>query len=325
MQVHGIKVFYNRKFNSVFYPPDWDVEYNVGEMLLDVYEFNIEKIKRIIEECKVFDDKVNEDEFEEAILYIMEKLESIDSVVIKSALLCSFRSSYFIYMLALEEGQDSALDIDTINKLLEICLEEFVAEYDDFKWFFEAVIANMNEEATEEQKEIFSAIKRMFREGHTAQSFAYEIITDPDTDEFMSVYTVNSLLSLLVFEYSHLIENSILIKRCKNCGRYFMPEKRSDTIYCQWTSPQDKTRTCRQIGAQIAMQNRFHVDETAKAYRKKYQSLNMAYQREIDDALKKRHFEKREKFKTLGQQKKKELKAGNITTEEFIVWCVHYL
>ena len=82
MQVHGIKVFYNRKFNSVFYPPDWDVEYNVGEMLLDVYEFNIEKIKRIIEECKVFDDKVNDDEFEEAILYIMEKLESIDSVVL---------------------------------------------------------------------------------------------------------------------------------------------------------------------------------------------------------------------------------------------------
>lgn len=73
------------------------------------------------------------------------------------------------------------------------------------------------------------------------------------------------------------------------------------------------------------MQNRFNEDETAKAYRKKYQSLNMAYQREIDDALKERHFEKREKFKTLGQQKKKELKVGNITTEEFVEWCVHYL
>lgn len=203
MQVHGIKVFYNRKFNSVFYPPDWEVDYNVGEILLDVYEFNIEKIKRIIEECKIFNDKVSEENFEEAILYIMEKLESINSVVIKSALLSSFRSSYFAYLSALEAGKESALETGTINKLLEICLEEFSVEYDDFKWFFEAVIANLNEEATEEQEEIFSAIKRMFREGHTAQNFNYEIITDPDTGEFMSVYTINSLLSLLAFEYSH--------------------------------------------------------------------------------------------------------------------------
>ena len=325
MQVYGIKVFYNGKTNSVFYPPDWDIEYGVGEMLLDVYEYNIKQIRTLIEDCLIFESEINEEGVEEAFRYIMEKIECIQSVVIKSALLSSFRSSHFVYLSARKAGKESALEIDTINKLVEICLEEFLVEHGEFKWFFEAVIANMNNDATEEQKEVFEEIKRMFREGHAAQSFEYEIITDPDTDEFKSVYTVNSLLSLLAFEYSHLKENKILIKKCKNCGRYFIPKKRSDTIYCQWISPQDVTRTCRQIGAQIAMQNRINEDETAKAYRKKYQSLNMAYQREQDEALRKRHFDKREKFKILGQQKKKELKAGSITAEEFIEWCIHYL
>ena len=325
MLVHGIKVCYNGKINSAFYPPDWDVDYNVGEMLLDVYEFNIEHMGRVFKDALTFDGGITEEGFEGAVDGIMDALEEIGSVVMKSAFLSSLYSSSLQYAFADEKRKKEITKTVTLNEFLEACWTDFLREYEDFKWFFEAVIATMNEEATEDQRDVFSEFIKMFRDGHHAQTFEYEIITDPGSGEFMSVYTINSLLSLLAFEFSHMKECGVAIKRCKNCGRYFIPEKRNDTIYCQWPSPQDSARTCRQIGAQIAMQNKLNEDETAKAYRKKYQSLNMAYQRETDLALKKRHLEKRKKFMTMGKSKKKELNSGNITAEEFIEWCEKFL
>lgn len=71
------------------------------------------------------------------------------------------------------------------------------------------------------------------------------------------------------------------------------------------------------------MQNKLASDECTQAYRKKYQSLNMAYQR-ADEGNRKHFLERRDSFKNEGQKKKKEVERGTLSVEDFVVWCETY-
>lgn len=57
---------------------------------------------------------------------------------------------------------------------------------------------------------------------------------------------MNDLESLLMFEYTKIKNNQLLIKRCANCGKYFIPSNRSDEIYCDNIFRSGKT--CKQVG-----------------------------------------------------------------------------
>lgn len=67
-----------------------------------------------------------------------------------------------------------------------------------------------------------------------------------DCDELYTDYHVNNLESILMFEYIKIKENQLLIKKCANCGKYFIPSNRSDEIYCDNIFRSEKT--CKQVG-----------------------------------------------------------------------------
>lgn len=41
-----------------------------------------------------------------------------------------------------------------------------------------------------------------------------------------------------------ILEQRLTIKKCENCGKYFIP-KRSNILYCDGISPQDNSKTCK--------------------------------------------------------------------------------
>ena len=59
---------------------------------------------------------------------------------------------------------------------------------------------------------------------------------------FHSIYTVKSSMSLILFEAAHAMDAKIKFVKCKNCGNYFVPIGRSDSVYCGYPSPQDETK-----------------------------------------------------------------------------------
>lgn len=67
-----------------------------------------------------------------------------------------------------------------------------------------------------------------------------------------------SVISLLELSRQHKT-----IRRCANCGRYFIPKNRVDTIYCDNTSPQDPSRTCQKYGTDRLWYDRQKDDELA--------------------------------------------------------------
>lgn len=66
----------------------------------------------------------------------------------------------------------------------------------------------------------------------------------------MSTYVLhdNFLLNIAFISMQELIKNGKSVKKCKNCGMYFLPTSRSDEKYCDNPSPQDNNMSCKQYG-----------------------------------------------------------------------------
>src|SRR5699024_11356250 len=63
--------------------------------------------------------------------------------------------------------------------------------------------------------------------------------------------------------------------KCKNCGNYFVPVGRSDSVYCGYPSPQDKTKECREVGANATRAKKMKNDVLTQEYRRLYMRLKM--------------------------------------------------
>ena len=129
------------------------------------------------------------------------------------------------------------------------------------------------------------------------------------------LYSFNSILSAYYFCVLYFIENNIPIKICKNCGKYFIPENRNSSIYCNRIYKDNKT--CKEIGANIAYNEKLKKDEVNALYRKTLSAKKMLANRNPDIPM---YLKKYEKWKAEANQFKQDIKSGIKTQEEFKKW-----
>lgn len=132
-----------------------------------------------------------------------------------------------------------------------------------------------------------------------------------------TIFIIGRLDSLLLLELSKICENKIKIKKCQNCGKYFIPESRSDEIYCNNISPQDNERTCKEYGSRKLWYDRLKNDEAARLARNIYSAKQMLVRRNPDIREYKEMFEL---FKTEKKRWEEMVKAGEKTREDYIAW-----
>lgn len=100
--------------------------------------------------------------------------------------------------------------------------------------------------------------------------------------ELSSIFTIGNGISLFMFEVQHMLEHEIYPKKCQNCGSYFVPTGRRDALYCNYPSPQNKEKTCKEIGARATRAKKEKDDDATREYRRKYMRLKMAARRNPD-------------------------------------------
>lgn len=130
-----------------------------------------------------------------------------------------------------------------------------------------------------------------------------------DAPEISISYCATALHQLYLWKY--------VIKRCKNCGRFFTPLNRSDEIYCNNPSPQDPGRSCKEYGTQKLWYDRLKKDETKSLWRKVSQAKQKMASR-YDDIP--GYAEQYELFKAESKQWKADIKNGTKTEEQFMEW-----
>jgi hypothetical protein len=61
-------------------------------------------------------------------------------------------------------------------------------------------------------------------------------------------YECSNILEIInVLFYQYKISN-VQINKCLNCGKYFIPKKKSNEKYCDNVSPQNINKTCKEFG-----------------------------------------------------------------------------
>lgn len=129
------------------------------------------------------------------------------------------------------------------------------------------------------------------------------------------MYSFSSLLSAYYFCVLYFVENNIPIKICKNCSKYFIPENRVSSVYCNRIFENNKT--CKEVGANNAYKEKLKKDEINLLYRKTLSAKKMLANRNPDIPM---YLEKYEAWKSEANQYKKNIKSGKKTKEEFKQW-----
>ena len=151
-----------------------------------------------------------------------------------------------------------------------------------------------------------------------AVTAAAQILRD-DGHEKINIEAVffDGIIDFACYEINEMINGNVRFKRCANCGRVFIPQNRSDTIYCDRVSPQCPDKTCKKYGAEQQHRKNLVSSEASGLYRKIYMSKQMLAKRNPDIV---EYLESFEKFKSQSKQWKADVKAGTKTEEEFIEW-----
>lgn len=203
---------------------------------------------------------------------------------------------------------------DTVLQIMLTSFLSFSEKYILTKGLFNQIMESDEIEDEAHSKGI-EAFVSMFGSYMDMQHIDYRLIL---TDNgFESLYTIKSSFSLLIFDMAHCINTDANIVKCKNCGHYFVPEKRSDAVYCTYPLRDNKAKTCKDVGAQNTRANKEKNDASTKEYRKVYMRLKMATNRHPEDA---ETAEKLERLTGEIHEWRNKLAHGIASLPEFMDW-----
>lgn len=94
---------------------------------------------------------------------------------------------------------------------------------------------------------------------------------DPLSDNSSSLLVAmcSTLSEFLFYELFQLLSNNVIIKKCQNCGNYFILKGHYHTDYCD-RIPKGETTTCKRIAAARARTEKINSNPIQKEYQKAY-------------------------------------------------------
>lgn len=114
---------------------------------------------------------------------------------------------------------------------------------------------------------------------------------------------MDNIDTLITLELINLKNNNIIIKKCENCKKLFLPSKRSDEIYCDRVFKNGKT--CKELGYSEKVKNDIFKQTYTKA--RKTQHARIRYNSHIPD-YKEKHYEP---WKKAAEQARDEYQSTN--------------
>lgn len=138
--------------------------------------------------------------------------------------------------------------------------------------------------------------------------------------ELFTTYRVNSIQELLNISFMEIFKKGITICKCKNCGKYFIPENRTDEVYCNRISPQNPSKTCKEYGAKKTYREGLKSRPISNEHNRTSQFYRMKIKRCSNEKEKEKLAVRFDKYKTEFKEKKKEYDNKKVTEIDFVKW-----
>ncbi len=123
------------------------------------------------------------------------------------------------------------------------------------------------------------------------------------------------IIQTLLIEFIELAKLNIEIKKCRNCNKFFVPDNRSDEIYC--SNIYENGKTCKEIGHFKVQQKLIQENDNLRIYRNVYQKLLLRTRRNPSNVKYARDFEF---FKDDNNRWKEDISKGLASEEDYMNW-----
>ena len=128
---------------------------------------------------------------------------------------------------------------------------------------------------------------------------------------FENYYIIESFCDYLMGCINYILEKKPKINRCKNCGKYFIPQNKINEELCNNIYKNNKT--CKELAYEIKLEK----DEITNIYRKNYKTQNAKKQRNLHI----KNIESRfERWCINAKSQKENCENGYISIEDFKKW-----
>lgn len=146
----------------------------------------------------------------------------------------------------------------------------------------------------------------------SGEAIEYSIYFSSESNKFYENYSIESIDAFCLFAVTRLYSDGAVLRRCENCGDFFIPSSRADEIYCDKVIKDNKS--CKDIG----YTNKVKSDDLTKAYRTAYKTKNAYKVRNIKNSPDIQ--QKFENWVIRAKQKLQDAKDEKISADEFKAW-----
>ena len=134
------------------------------------------------------------------------------------------------------------------------------------------------------------------------------------------LWAEDRLRDLAVVSFYDIASRGKTIRQCQNCGKYFIPAKRSDTLYCDNPSPDAPEMSCKEYGTRRLWYERQKEDELATLSRNIASAKAMLAKRNPDIP---QYADSYNYFKAQRLVWIKDVKDGRKTQDEYREWLLY--
>lgn len=138
--------------------------------------------------------------------------------------------------------------------------------------------------------------------------------TEAEPEEYIQMTALDTAWDVIRHSMFMMISQNVYFKHCDCCGCFFIPQGRSDAIYCDRPNSEHGGEPCNRVGAQQTAKEKRKEDPIENIYRKAYKRM---YQRMDNEYI---TFEKYETWLDEAKHRKELCVAGEITLEAFEQW-----
>lgn len=129
-------------------------------------------------------------------------------------------------------------------------------------------------------------------------------------------FEANDIIQTFIIELFEMTEiESTAIKKCKNCGRYFVPDNRVDELYC--SNLFENNKTCKEVGPFRTKQKFMQENDDLRIYRNVYQKLLLRTRRNPNNDQYENDFNE---FKQKNAELREKIEKGKMTQKEYMEW-----
>lgn len=183
-----------------------------------------------------------------------------------------FRSSF---NLKIHEILKAEYQFTSVGHFFETCWKEYIQDMQEFAMYVDAI-------ATEESGLADEFNHLRFVEFKEAADDAYNVYSKKCSRRHkrdkvtLETHNMQTCMDVLILEYCRLIKEKKVFKICHNCGRYFIPKKHRDAVYCFSEAPNGLGKSCAEVAPQKKRSEERRVDALEQKHNREYSKFAMA-------------------------------------------------